>query len=102
MWITGMAMGFVTLGFGFTGYLLPWTVVSYSATKVGTAMLGALPEPIASFAKFLVVGTGGDAGRLLRFFDLHVVVSPAVFSYPGSEDVHAGDHGVSEPVSGTS
>ena len=32
MWVVGMLMGFVTLGFGFTGYLLPWTVVSYSAT----------------------------------------------------------------------
>ncbi|HKT21726.1 MAG TPA: cytochrome b N-terminal domain-containing protein, partial [Nitrososphaerales archaeon] len=26
MWMVGMIMGFVTLGFGFTGYLLPYTV----------------------------------------------------------------------------
>ncbi|MDG6971472.1 MAG: cytochrome bc complex cytochrome b subunit, partial [Nitrososphaerota archaeon] len=39
MWIIGMLMGFVTLGFGFTGYLLPWTVVSKSATDVGIGMV---------------------------------------------------------------
>lgn len=78
MWIVGMIMGFVTLGFGFTGYLLPWTVVSKSATDVGVGMITALPEPLSSFLKFLVVGASGDSGVLLRFYDLHVVVLPAV------------------------
>jgi len=101
MWITGMAMGFVTLGFGFTGYLLPWTVVSYSATKVGTAMIGALPPPISSFIDFLLVGTGGDAGQLLRFFDLHVVVLPAVLLVLLAVKMYMLEtHGVSEPVTG--
>jgi quinol-cytochrome oxidoreductase complex cytochrome b subunit len=101
MWVTGMAMGFVTLGFGFTGYLLPWTVVSYSATKVGTAMIGALPTPISSFLDFLIVGTGGDAGQLLRFFDLHVVVLPAVLLVLlGVKMYMLETHGVSEPVTG--
>jgi len=101
MWIVGMVMGFVTLGFGFTGYLLPWTVVSYSATNVGTAMIGTLPGPIASFAKFLLVGTGGDAGELLRFFDLHVVVLPAVLLVLLAVKMYMLEtHGVSEPVTG--
>jgi len=101
MWVTGMVMGFVTLGFGFTGYLLPWTVVSYSATKVGTAMIGALPKPIASFINFLVVGSGGDAGQLLRFFDLHVVVLPAVLLVLLAVKMYMLEtHGVSEPVTG--
>jgi ubiquinol-cytochrome c reductase cytochrome b subunit len=77
MWLTGMLMGFVTLGFGFTGYLLPWTVVSKSATDVGIGMVSALPQPLSSLLTFLIVGSGGDAAELLRFFDLHVVVLPA-------------------------
>ncbi len=77
MWVVGMLMGFVTLGFGFTGYLLPWTVVSKSATDVGTGMVSALPQPLSSLLTFLVVGNGGDAATLLRFFDLHVVILPA-------------------------
>jgi quinol-cytochrome oxidoreductase complex cytochrome b subunit len=101
MWVTGMGMGFVTLGFGFTGYLLPWTVVSYSATKVGTAMIGALPPPVSSFAKFLLVGTGGDAGQLLRFFDLHIIVLPAILLVLlGVKMYMLEAHGVSEPVAG--
>jgi quinol-cytochrome oxidoreductase complex cytochrome b subunit len=77
MWLVGMLMGFVTLGFGFTGYLLPWTVVSKSATDVGVGMVSALPQPISSLLTFLIVGNAGDAAELLRFFDLHVVVLPA-------------------------
>jgi ubiquinol-cytochrome c reductase cytochrome b subunit len=78
MWLVGMAMGFVTLGFGFTGYLLPWTVVSKSATDVGVGMVSALPQPISSVLTFLIVGEGGDSAEILRFFDLHVVILPAV------------------------
>ncbi|MDA4119861.1 MAG: cytochrome bc complex cytochrome b subunit [Thaumarchaeota archaeon] len=77
MWLVGMLMGFVTLGFGFTGYLLPWTVVSKSATDVGIGMVSALPQPLSSLLTFLIVGSGGDTAELLRFFDLHVVVLPA-------------------------
>ena len=101
MWVVGMVMGFVTLGFGFTGYLLPWTVVSYSATKVGTAMMGQLPAPVSSFAQFLLVGTGGDAGELLRFFDLHIVVLPAVLLVLlGLKMYMLETHGISEPATG--
>ena len=78
MWVVGMGMGFVTLGFGFTGYLLPWTVVSKSATNVGIGMMSALPPQISSILNFLISGTGADAAVILRFYDLHVVVLPAV------------------------
>ena len=77
MWLVGMLMGGLTLGFAFTGYLLPWTVISKSATDVAVGMISQLPAPLASFVSFLVVGPGGDAGELLRFYDLHVVVLPA-------------------------
>jgi len=102
MWITGMVMGFITLGFGFTGYLLPWTIVSKSATDVGIGMMGALPQPLASFLTFLIVGSGSDAGELLRFFDLHVVVLPAVLLVLLVVKMYMLEaHGVSEPTTGT-
>ncbi len=77
MWLVGMLMGGVTLGFAFTGYLLPWTVISKSATDVAVGMISQLPPQISSFVSFLIVGSGGDAGELLRFYDLHIVVLPA-------------------------
>ncbi len=101
MWITGMAMGFVTLGLGFTGYLLPWTVVSKSATDVGTGMISALPQPLSTFLTFLVVGGGGDTATLLRFFDLHVVVLPAILLVLLVVKMYMLEaHGISEPVTG--
>ena len=99
MWVVGMFMGFVTLGFGFTGYLLPWTVVSKSATDVGIGMIDALPSQISSLASFLVVGAGGDATELLRFYDLHVAVLPAVLlGSPHRKMYMLETHGISEPT----
>ncbi len=101
MWVVGMLMGFVTLGFGFTGYLLPWTVVSYSATHVGLGMVQALPQPFSSFLTFLIVGGGQDAMVLLRFYDLHVVVLPAILLILlGAKMYMLETHGISEPVTG--
>ena len=101
MWLVGMGMGFVTLLFGFTGYLLPWTVVSKSATDVGVGMMSALPEPLSSFLTFLTVGASGDAGTLLRFYDLHVVVLPAVLLLLLVLKMYMLEaHGISEPASG--
>jgi quinol-cytochrome oxidoreductase complex cytochrome b subunit len=101
MWVVGMLMGFVTLGFGFTGYLLPWTIVSKSATDVGLGMVQALPAPVSSFLTFLLVGAGGDSAELLRFYDLHVVVLPAVLLLLlGAKMYMLEAHGVSEPVTG--
>lgn len=101
MWIVGMLMGFVTLGFGFTGYLLPWTVVSKSATDVGIGMINALPAPIAQLLSFLIVGAGDNATQLLRFYDLHVVVLPAVLLVLLAVKMYMLEtHGISEPVTG--
>ena len=101
MWIIGMAMGFVTLGFGFTGYLLPWTVVSKSATDVGVGMVSALPQPVSSLLTFLIVGSGGDSAEILRFFDLHVVVLPAVLLILLVVKMYMLEsHGVADPATG--
>jgi quinol-cytochrome oxidoreductase complex cytochrome b subunit len=101
MWVVGMGMGFVTLGFGFTGYLLPWTVVSKSATDVGIGMINALPPQLSSFLTFLMTGTGADAAVILRFYDLHVVVLPAVLLVLLVVKMYMLEtHGVAEPSRG--
>ncbi len=101
MWVIGMLMGFVTLGFGFTGYLLPWSVVSKAATDVGVGMIFVLPTQLSSFVSFLIVGTGGDAGEILRFYELHVVVLPAVLLVLLAVKMYMLEaHGISEPATG--
>jgi quinol-cytochrome oxidoreductase complex cytochrome b subunit len=77
-WLTGVALFGITLGFGFTGYLLPWDQKAYWATKVGTDIAGSVPV-LGHF--LLVTMRGGEqisAATLGRFYDLHVLVLPAV------------------------
>jgi quinol-cytochrome oxidoreductase complex cytochrome b subunit len=77
-WITGVLLLVITLGFGFTGYLLPWDQKAYWATKVGTDIAGSVPL----IGHFLLVSLrGGDqisAATLGRFYDLHIMVLPAI------------------------
>jgi quinol-cytochrome oxidoreductase complex cytochrome b subunit len=103
MWVVGMMMGFVTLGFGFTGYLLPWTVVSKSATDVGIGMINALPAGVSSFLSFLIVGTGADSTTLLRFYDLHIILLPAILLVLLAVKMYMLEtHGISDPITGVS
>jgi quinol-cytochrome oxidoreductase complex cytochrome b subunit len=101
MWIVGMLMGLVVLGFGLTGYLLPWTVISKSATDVTIGMLSFLPGQLAPILKFLIAGPGSDAAELSRFFDLHIVVLPAVFIVLLAFKMYMFEiHGAAEPATG--
>jgi len=101
MWVIGVIMGLVVLGFGLTGYLLPWTVVSKSATDVSIGMLSFLPAQIGPIVTFLIAGDGSSAGELTRFFDLHIVVLPAaLLSLLALKLFLFEAHGAAEPVAG--
>jgi ubiquinol-cytochrome c reductase cytochrome b subunit len=101
MWVTGMLMGLTVMGFGLTGYLLPWTVVSKSATDVSIGMLSFLPAQIGPIVTFLVAGDGSSAGELTRFFDLHILVLPAaLLSLAALKLFMFEAHGAAEPVTG--
>jgi quinol-cytochrome oxidoreductase complex cytochrome b subunit len=102
MWVVGMLMGVVVLGFGLTGYLLPWTVVSKSATDVTIGMLSFLPGQLGPTLRFLIAGPGSDAAELARFFDLHIVVLPAVFTLLLAFKMYMFEiHGAAEPSNGS-
>ncbi|MCK4897756.1 MAG: cytochrome b N-terminal domain-containing protein [Anaerolineales bacterium] len=76
-WFSGVALLLVVLGFGFTGYLLPWDQKAFWATTVGTLIAGT-PPLVGDF--ILRVVRGGDelsAVTLARFFGVHVWVLPA-------------------------
>ena len=76
-WFSGVALLGLALGFGFTGYLLPWNELAYFATKVGTEITSAVPG-IGGFAGRLL--RGGDevtGATLTRFYGIHVAILPA-------------------------
>ena len=77
-WVTGILLLFLMLGFGFSGYLLPWNEVSFFATKVGTGIAGAVPI-VGHFTLRLLRGGDDVTGATLsRFYGLHVAVLPAL------------------------
>ena len=79
-WFSGIALLGLALGFGFSGYLLPWNTVSYFATKVGTDMAAALPVIGPPVARFLRGGSDVGGGTLTRFFGFHVAVLPGLMT----------------------
>jgi cytochrome b6 len=77
-WVSGMLLLFLMLGFGFSGYLLPWNELSFFATKVGTGIAGAVPL-IGHFSLRLLRGGDDVTGATLsRFYGLHVAILPAI------------------------
>jgi cytochrome b6 len=77
-WITGMLLFFVVLGFGFSGYLLPWNELAFFATKVGTEMAAAVPFIGNWLMVFLRGGEEVTGATLTRFFGFHVAVLPGL------------------------
>lgn len=78
LWITGIILLGLILGFGFTGYLLPWDETAYFATKIGTEVPKAVPF-VGEMISSLIKGSSvvNDA-TLTRSFALHVGVLPAL------------------------
>lgn len=77
-WISGVVLFIVTLGFGFTGYLLPWDQRAYWATTVGSEIAGGIPW-IGNLALIFLRG-GWDVGAitLSRFYSIHILILPII------------------------
>ncbi len=76
-WMTGVVLLLVVIGFGFTGYLLPWDQKSYWATTVGTRIAGVVPFIGDWILRIMRGGDDLSAVTLARFFGAHVWVLPA-------------------------
>ena len=79
-WITGVVLLLVVVGFGFTGYLLPWDQKAYWATTVGTRIAGTPPIIGDYLLKIMRGGPELSAVTLARFFGTHVWVLPATLA----------------------
>ena len=77
-WVSGILLLFLMLGFGFSGYLLPWNELSFFATKVGTGIAGTVPFVGHFLVRLLRGGDDVTGATLSRFFGLHVAVLPAL------------------------
>lgn len=80
-WVAGVLLLLLTLGFGFTGYLLPWDQKAYWATVVGTNMLASVPYAGSALASFLRGGGEVTGQTLLRFYSIHVLWFPILTAF---------------------
>jgi len=79
-WVTGVLLLLLTLGMGFTGYLLPWNQRAYWATTVATSIAGTVPF-IGNFINYVLRGgTDLSAVTLARFFSVHIWWFPAIIA----------------------
>lgn len=77
MWVSGFLLFVLSLGFGFTGYLLPWNELAYFATQVGTEVPKALPGG-TFIVNILRGGPEVSGATLTRMFAMHVAILPAI------------------------
>jgi len=78
MWMVGVVLFLIVMGFAFTGYLLPWDQTAYWATQVGINMAGTVPLVGDFIVKVLRGGETLGALTLSRFFAVHVLFLPAL------------------------
>jgi len=83
-WVTGFILFAIGLGFGFSGYLLPWNELAFFATSVGTDSVKAVPGIGDWLLQVMRGGPDVTINTLYRFFALHVVALPlAIFMVMG-------------------
>ncbi len=79
-WITGTCLLLITLGLGFTGYLLPWDMKAYWATVVSSN----IPKDIPVLGEFVTRAIrGGETVTgltLTRFYAIHTLLLPGLLA----------------------
>ena len=75
-WIIGVGLLAVILGFGFTGYLLPWDQVAYWGTVVATEAPASIPVVGPLTREFMIGGDEVADATLGRFYVVHVFLLP--------------------------
>lgn len=99
-WISGALLFFLALGFGFSGYLLPWNTLSFFATRVGTDVPAQLPGIGPLLSRILRGGDDVTGATLSRFYGIHVAILPAITTvFLGIHLLLVQRHGMSIPAS---
>lgn len=99
-WVSGALLLFLSLTFGFSGYLLPWNKLAFFATKVGTDIAGVVPLIGPFLLRFLRGGDEVTGATLTRFFGFHVAILPATATALLATHLYlVQKHGMSAPPS---
>lgn len=97
-WISGAVLLFLTLGFGFSGYLLPWNTLAFFATRVGTDVPAQIPVIGPLLSRVMRGGSDVTGATLSRFYGIHVAILPAITTlFLGLHLMMVQRHGMSVP-----
>jgi len=97
-WVVGIVLFLLVMGFGFTGYLLPWDQKAYWATQVGVHIAGQVPIAGPYITKVMQGGDQLGVLTLSRFYAFHVLLLPAItILFIGAHLFLVVWHGISEP-----
>lgn len=98
-WISGVVLLLLTTMLAFTGYLLPWTQLSYWGAKVGTEIPGAVPIVGEGIVRWVRRGETISGETLGFFFSMHIWILPACISmFMGMHFVMIRRTGISRPL----
>ncbi len=76
-WLAGVLLLLLTLGFGLTGYLLPWDNKAYWGTVVTTKIIAGLPLVGSLLTRLAGASDGVGSITFSRFYTLHTLLLPA-------------------------
>lgn len=79
-WLIGVGLFAITLFAAFTGYLLPYSEFSVTATSIGYYMAKAVPWIGDWVARLIFAGEFPSDGTIPRFFFFHVLLIPVIIS----------------------
>lgn len=104
MWFIGMLMGFIILSSAFTGFLLPWTVISKLTTNTIIDLINMIRIiPGVSFLTDFIIGVNSDEELLLRFFAFHIIIFPTALIILLVMKIYLLEvHGISKPLKNAS
>ncbi len=98
-WVSGVLLLLITLGFGLTGYLLPWDQRAYWATTVASEIMGGVPQIGDLILVFVRGGWDVSAITLNRFYAVHVLVLPVIIvMLLGAHFLMVRRQGISRPL----
>ena len=79
-WVVGTLMLLLTVTFCVSGYLLPWSQLSYWATTIATTIPTAFPTVGDLISKAMKGSEQVSAITLNRFFAVHVMLLPLIIA----------------------